>query len=346
MKHIFSPRILIHGSLLVCLFTACRKDQEVTVPARSNILSYIAKDPHLTLLETAIKHCGLDTSVFTKGGPYTVFCPVDSAFMAAGLTADSINRYNRDSLSRILKYQILSGKFSSTDVIGFVTASVTSLDSVYKPFIQKNYFGIFLNGIPVTEGNIELGDGVIQKIGKVAFPPTKTVLQMIDSLPELSYFAAMVKDVPQFSQVLSQFNPSIPYYSSYAAFGGDPGLTVLAPINSGFLSSAYPSIDIINQTDPAVFNGMYPACFLNGCRFTSNFMGRFIPVNSPSTTSTDNTNNRLVEIIAFPTYRIDKDGLTTIPNYPPGIPPRITVSNILCTDGVIQEVDQVFISGS
>lgn len=344
MKFISFPRILIHGCLLVSLFTSCRKDQEVTVPARSNILAYIAKDPQLTLLETAIKHCGLDTTVFNQGGPYTVFCPVDSAFMAAGLTADSINRYDRDSLSRILKYQILSGKFSSTDVIGFVTANVTSLDSVYKPFIQKNYFGIFLNGIPVTEGNIELGDGVIQKIGKVAFPPRKTVLQMIDSLPELSYFAAMVKDVPQFSKVLAQYNPTIPYYTS--GFLGDPGLTVLAPINSGFLTSDYPSIDIINQTDPAIFNGMYAACFLNGFRFTSNFMGGFIPVNTPGTSPTSNTNNRLLEIIGFPSYRIDKDGITIIPSYPPGIPPRITVSNILCTDGVLQEVDQVFISGS
>jgi uncharacterized surface protein with fasciclin (FAS1) repeats len=325
-------RLFFLSCLAVVLFSACKKNQELATTSRPTILQYISKDPQLSLLQTAITRSHLDT-VFSSGGPYTFFCPVDSAFTAAGLTADSIAHYDPDSLSSLLKYHILSGKFSSQDVVGFLTESVTCLDSAWKPYISKNYFGIFLNGIGVTQGDLEMGDGVIQKIRRVAFPPKRTVLQCIDSLPELSYFDAVVNKVPQFRNILSQLN-TIPFYLVGQTRNGastSPGGTVFAPVNTAFQNSLYPSIDAINQADPLVLESVFGGYILNGFIFTSDFLGGYLPV--------------FTELPAIgATYKVDKDGITLIPNYPVGVPPRIIHPDVLCTDGVLQEISEVFIA--
>ena len=331
MKPIFYFRSAFFNSLLGCLvailFSACKKDQELSTTDRPSVSQYIAGDPQLSLWQTAVNRCKLD-SVLSAGGPYTFFCPVDSAFISAGLTADSIGRYDPDSLRSLLKYHILSGKFSSQDIIGFVRASVTSLNPNFKPYISKNYFGIFLNGIGVTEGDLEMGDGVIQKIGRVAFPPKQTLQQLIDSLPELSYFSAVIKRVPNFTTLLSQLQPA---HSD--ELGSLPGLTVLAPTNAAFQASTiYPTLDAINQADPNMLLSTMEFYFLNGFRFTSDFMGGYIPGHAQ------------VELGNGGSYKIAQDGITIIPNYPVGVSPRIVKPDQLCTDGVVQEVSEFFIS--
>lgn len=333
MKKIFYFRSSFFNSFLGCLLAlllgACKKDQELSTTDRPSVSQYIAGDPQLSLWRTAFSRCHLDTDTsFSDGGPYTFFCPVDSAFIAAGLTADSIGRYNPDSLGSLLRYHILSGKFSSQDIIGFVTANVSSLNPGFKPYITKNYFGIFLDGIGVTEGDLEMGDGVIQKISRVAFPPKQTVLQLIDSLPELSYFAAVIDRVPNFKTLLSQFQPA---HSDQP--GSLPGLTVLVPTNAAFQASTLlPSLDAINQADPNVLFSVMEFYFLNGFRFTSDFMGGYVPGHAQ------------VEFGNGGSFKIDKDGITIIPDYPVGVPPRIVNSNQICTDGVVQEISEFFIS--
>lgn len=333
MKYIVHFRLLICCCLLLGLFSACKKNQETPNTSNPTILQYIAADSQLTLLRTAITRCNLDT-VFASGGPYTFFCPNDSAFIAAGLTADSIARYNPDSLSNLLKYHILSGKFSSSDLIGFVSENVTSLDTAAKPFLTKNYYGIFLNGIGVADGNIELGDGVIQKIGRIAFPPTMTIQQTLNSRPELSYFAEVVNDVAVFQTLLSTYNVSNGQQGGVWIYSGE---TVLVPTNAAFQQSTlYPTIASIDQAGSNQLIGSFAVVFLNGFCFTSDFLGGFVP---------GVTRNEELPGFTVVNYTIAEDGVTIIPGYPVGEPPVIIVPNILCTDGVIQEISEVFIAG-
>lgn len=332
MKYFAHFLLLICCCLSLGLFSACKKTRQVPNSASPTILQYIAADSQLTLLQAAMTRCNLDT-VFSSGGPYTFFCPNDSAFIAAGLTADSIARYNPASLSNLLKYHILSGKFSSADLIGFVTENVTSLDTAAMPYLTKNYYGIFLNGIGVTQGNIELGDGVIQEIGRIAFPPTKTIQQMLDSLPELSYFNEVVQDVSQFQNLLSTYNAA---NGNAGGFWVYPGETILVPTNAAFQQSMYPTIAAIDQAGANNLIGTFNALFLNGFCFTSNFYGGFVP---------GMTRNLELPGLTLASYQISEDGITIIPGYPVGEPPVIIVPNILCTDGVIQEISQVFVAG-
>ena len=319
--------------VLVCLTVGCKKSAVTRNTASTEtILEYIAQAPQLTLLNAAITRCHLDT-VFSSGGPFTIFCPTDTAFLAAGLTAGRIAAYDPDSLTVLLEYNMLSGKFSSADLVGFLTEQVTSLDTAYKPFVTKNYYGLFINGTQVTS-EVELGDGVVLTIGSVNFVPTQTVLQILDSLPELSFFAAAVNLVPQFQTVFSTWDPT--------GFGsrGVPGFTVMAPTNTAMMAFGYPSVDSVMQTDPNTLYNTFAGATINGFMFTSSFLGGF--------TIDANGNNDQPEFYGGVSFAVAKDGLTILLNYPASavggpaqVSPHIIHPNILGTNGVIQEIDQV-----
>ena len=321
--------------MLLCLSVGCQKSALVRNTSNNQtILQYIAQAPQLTLLNQAITRCHLDT-VFASGGPFSFFCPSDTAFLAAGLTADKIAAYDPDSLSQLLKYNMLTGKFSSADLVGFLTEQATSLDTAYKPFIIKNYFGLFINGIQVTS-QVELGDGVLLNIGSVNFIPTETVQQLLDSLPELSLFAAVSHMVPQFQALYNVWSPR-----GFGGTGG-PGFTVMAPTNAAMIAYGFPTTDTILQMDPTTLFNDFQGSTINGFKFTSAFLGGF-------TVGLNNNNpNNLSEFYPGLYFAIAEDGTTVLLGYPTSavggpsqVPPHIIRPNILGTNGVIQEVDQV-----
>lgn len=324
-------RLFIIG--LCALSVSCKKTSTVLNTANTQtILQYIAQAPQLTILNAAIARCNLDT-VFASGGPFTFFCPTDSAFTAVGLTMDKIKAYDPQALSLLLQYNMLTGKFSSQDLVGFLTEQVTSVDTAYKPFIVKNYYGLFINGIQVTS-QVELGDGVVLNIGSVNFAPTQTVLQILDSLPELSFYAAVANRVPQFQTIFGN-QPN-----NYYHFGMRPGVTVFAPTNDAFMAYIYPTLSSVTQVDPSTLYTDFEAPVLNGFDFTADFLGGF--------ETTGNSYYAQAEFVQFENLAVGKDGLTILENYPSSVsggpslvPPHIIRSNILATNGVIQEIDQV-----
>ncbi len=159
---------------------------------------------------------------------------------------------------------MITGKISSNDVVGYLKEKIPTLDSGYKMSVTKNYYGIFANGIQVIGGNIEAGDGVVQKIGSLDPPPTQTVLQLIDSLPELSYLAAVVARLPamqSFFDTLTLRTPTHP-------FGLPPGFTFFAPTNTAFQSSFYPTLSSISQASPSALTALLNGYIINGFQFT------------------------------------------------------------------------------
>ena len=335
MKRYFSRSLPVLCCWLACLSVGCKKTATIlNTSSNQTILQYIAQAPQFTILNAAVTRCHLDTA-FSSGGPFTFFCPTDSAFTAAGLTLARINAYSPDSLSLLLQYNMLTGKFSSADLVGFLTEQVTSVDTAYKPYIVKNYYGLFINGIQVTK-ETELGDGVILSLGSVNFVPTQTVLQILDSLPELSFFAAMAGQVPQFKGLYGNpTGPLQPYHQGIL-----PGFTVFASTNAAFMAAGYPTLDSVQQTNPNTLFNDFDFMTINGYKFTPDFLGGFeINVNNGNTSG---------EFLQGGAFAIAKDGLTLLVDYPTSaiggpsqVPPHIIRPNILATNGVIQEIDQV-----
>lgn len=351
----------IYCALLLIAAGSCRKDQYPATPAQSTLTRYIRQDTGLSLFRAALTRAGLD-SILASGGPYTVFAPVNGAFNAAGLGIDRINGYDPQVLRSILGFHILPGRIGSATVTGFISDSMQCLDSLVKPIITQNYYGLFMNGIKVTQGNITLGDGVLHKIGALSFPPTGTLIQTLDSLPYTSMAAYIFHHSPGLLQFALNpaglFQPSVQGKASYntwyngQVFGS---VTLLIPDDDAFRKYGYNSIADLAALDTVSRTNLLYSGFLFGSFFTADFVGgRWVGNNSANNTSMpplpcfngrmsyyDGAQNNDYQIfITSGGYEFGNDGLSI---YASGTvtPPKIIHPNVLATNGVLHILDQI-----
>jgi uncharacterized surface protein with fasciclin (FAS1) repeats len=352
--------------VLLCAFS-CTKQQ--SYPATANLptlTQYVQQDTTLNLLTLALQRAGLD-SVLGSGGPYTLFAPTDSAFLSAGLTAAVITAYDPQALRNILSYHLIKGRIGSATIVGFVSDTATSLNARYSPVVTQNYFGLFINGIHVTQGNIGLADGILHKIGQIAFPPAGNLLQVLDSLPNARLAAYIYRQ----SVLLNGFMtvPAAIFSGALIIDGFDPGgyplytsVTLLIPTDAAFKAAGYNSIADLAGMDTVTRTSLISSGVLYGSLFTSDLMGgRWVgQIRNPYQAAPGVTTLRSLAIDGsfnndystgppYPyalfnqngSYEIGNDGLSFYGN---GIltPPMIIQPNIVTTTGVIHLTNQVF----
>ena len=116
-------------------------------------------------LATALTEAGLVDAL--KGtGPFTVFAPTDEAF--AKIPADDLEAIlaDKDLLTSILTYHVVSGKVMANEVV--------TLDSA--PTLQGQELtiasadGVTVNDANVIKADVETSNGVIHVIDKVLVP--------------------------------------------------------------------------------------------------------------------------------------------------------------------------------
>jgi transforming growth factor-beta-induced protein len=104
-------------------------------------------------------------------GPFTVFAPTDDAFAAlpAGTLDSLLLPENKQQLTDILLYHVVSGKVMAADVVGLTAApTVLGKDITIKVEDGK----VFLNDtVQVIITDIEASNGVIHVIDAVLLPP-------------------------------------------------------------------------------------------------------------------------------------------------------------------------------
>ncbi|MGC9506140.1 fasciclin domain-containing protein [Baaleninema sp.] len=113
-------------------------------------------------LVTAVKTADL-VDVLKSPGPFTVFAPTDDAF--AKLPPGTVQTLvqNPPQLARILKYHVVSGKYTRADL-----ESVSSLDSVEgAPISIDCSDGFEVKNATVINADIEADNGVIHVIDNV-----------------------------------------------------------------------------------------------------------------------------------------------------------------------------------
>ena len=102
-------------------------------------------------------------------GPFTVFAPSDEAFSAldSDLLTDLLKPENKNTLTGILTFHVLSGKVMSTDISGVIEATTVNGQ---KLTVKKSYGNVFVNDAQVVSADIEADNGVIHVINKVLIP--------------------------------------------------------------------------------------------------------------------------------------------------------------------------------
>ena len=123
-------------------------------------------------LATALTAAGLVDTL--KGpGPFTVFAPTDAAFDAlpAGTVEKLLKPENKDQLTAVLTYHVVSGNVMAADVVKMSEAKTVNGASLK---ISTTGEKVMINDTAtVAKADISASNGVIHVIDTVLLPPTK-----------------------------------------------------------------------------------------------------------------------------------------------------------------------------
>jgi uncharacterized surface protein with fasciclin (FAS1) repeats len=90
---------------------------------QKNIVENASAAPNLTTLVAAVKAAGLVETLMSPG-PFTVFAPTNDAFakLPAGTVETLVMPENKGTLTTVLTYHVVAGKFSAKDVMMAIKA--------------------------------------------------------------------------------------------------------------------------------------------------------------------------------------------------------------------------------
>ena len=108
-------------------------------------------------------------------GPFTVFAPTDDAFakLPEGTVESLLLPENKQALTDILLYHVVSGKVMAADVVNLESATTVLGKDVA---IKVDMGNVYINDAQVIITDIETSNGVIHVIDSVILPPTEEAM--------------------------------------------------------------------------------------------------------------------------------------------------------------------------
>lgn len=135
---------------------------------KKDIVDVAAANGSFSTLVAAVKAAGLVDTL--KGdGPFTVFAPTDEAFakLPAGTIENLLKSENKDKLTAILTYHVVSGKVMAADVVKLDSAATVQGQSVN---VTANDGSVMINNANVVMADVKASNGVIHVIDTVLLP--------------------------------------------------------------------------------------------------------------------------------------------------------------------------------
>jgi uncharacterized surface protein with fasciclin (FAS1) repeats len=156
-------------AILVMIFFAVKATAGGNYAKKMDIVDTAVSAGSFNTLVAAVKAAGLVDTL--KGdGPFTVFAPTDEAFakLPAGTIENLLKPENKDQLTAILTYHVISGKVKAKDVVKL--SSATTVQGSDVTIMVKNGGVVLNNDSNVTSTDIATSNGVIHVIDTVILP--------------------------------------------------------------------------------------------------------------------------------------------------------------------------------
>ena len=151
-------------TLVTILFGSIIAISSVTAFAAKDIVDTAVSAGNFKTLVTALKAADLVKTLKGKG-PYTVFAPTDEAFAKIPKADLDALLANKEKLTAVLTYHVLSGKIMAKDVKAGDVATVNG-----KTVKITTDGGVAVNTSKVTATDIKASNGVIHVIDTVLMP--------------------------------------------------------------------------------------------------------------------------------------------------------------------------------
>ena len=167
LHKIFSPMLKVTAvffTLAITSFLIADDHKEST--ADKDIVTVAVESGKFNTLATALTEAGLIDAL--KGeGPFTVFAPTDDAFskLSEGTVESLLN--DKETLTTILLYHVISGRVTSGEVVNLEKAETLSGKDIR---INSNDDGVVINDSKVIAADVMAKNGVIHIIDTVLIP--------------------------------------------------------------------------------------------------------------------------------------------------------------------------------
>lgn len=148
-------------------------------PTKNIVANAVNSKDHTTLV-AAVKAAGL-VPTLEGAGPFTVFAPTNEAFdkLPPGTVATLVKPENKATLTKILTYHVVSGKYTAADILNMISqgggkATLTTVEG--EPLIATMADGKIMltdakGGMAmITIADVIQSNGVIQVVNAVLLP--------------------------------------------------------------------------------------------------------------------------------------------------------------------------------
>lgn len=190
-------------------------------PEQTDIVDTAVADGRFQTLVAAVTAAGLVDTL--KGeGPFTVFAPTDDAFakLPAGTIDELLKPENKQALTDILLYHVVSGKVMAADVVGLTGATTVLGKDVA---IKVDMGNVYINDAQVVITDIETSNGVIHVIDSVILPPA-----------EEAAAPGTIVDIAAGDERFSTLVAAVSAAGLVETLQGEGPFTVFAPTNDAF----------------------------------------------------------------------------------------------------------------
>ena len=133
-----------------------------------NIVQVAVEAGSFNTLVAAVKAAGL-VETLSGPGPFTVFAPTDAAF--AKLPAGTVEALlaDKEKLTSILTYHVVSGKVMAADIVKANGATPNTVNGLPLDIVVRGG-KVYVNGINVVTADVQASNGVIHIIDAVILP--------------------------------------------------------------------------------------------------------------------------------------------------------------------------------
>jgi uncharacterized surface protein with fasciclin (FAS1) repeats len=149
------------------LADTCSASQTSYTATKKTIVGVAASTGTFNTLVAAVKAADL-VKVLESDGPFTVFAPTDEAFakLPKGTVETLLKPENRDKLVAILKYHVVPGKVTSSDVKPGKAKTASGKELTLALVDGK----VKVDQATVIKADVDASNGVIHVIDQVVLP--------------------------------------------------------------------------------------------------------------------------------------------------------------------------------
>ena len=203
-------------------------------PMLSDIVDTAVADGRFTTLVAAVQAAELVDTL--KGeGPFTVFAPTDDAFAAlpAGTLDSLLLPENKQALTDILLYHVVSGKVMAADVTSLTSATTVLGKDVT---VKVDMGNVYINEAQVVITDIATSNGVIHVINAVLLPPADEA-----AMEEKNTIVDIAVADGRFTTLVAALTAA----DLVETLSGDGPFTVFAPTDDAFAALPAGTLDIL-----------------------------------------------------------------------------------------------------